>query len=389
MIRVLFLIPDLGHGGAERVLVNLVNHLDRERFDVTVMTLFDQGVNKKYLNEDVRYKSASIKQFRGYSRIIAYTPATWLYRWIVKEPYDIVVSYLEGACSKIISGCPYPETKKVAWIHIELDSARRLSAGFRGRLDAVKAYARFDKIICVADTVKQTFLKTAREDFPQVQVLYNTNETDTIRRKALEIVDDVVFSSDTINVCSVAKLMHSKGYDRLIRVHKRLLEEGLRHHIYILGVGEEESKLKHFAEHNDLTDTFTLLGFRDNPYPYVKAADVYICSSRREGFSTAITESLIVGTPVVTTCCSGAYELLGEKDPALTQEENGKYELCTCGIVTENSEQGIYEGLKRMLQDASLRELYAKRAYERGQYFSTEQTVSAVEKMLVELYEEN
>lgn len=63
---------------------------------------------------------------------------------------------------------------------------------------------------------------------------------------------------------------------------------------------------------NNLTDTFTFLGYRDNPYKYVKKADLYVCSSRREGFSTAVTEALIVGTPVVSTNCSGAYELLGK-----------------------------------------------------------------------------
>lgn len=84
---------------------------------------------------------------------------------------------------------------------------------------------------------------------------------------------------------------------------------------------------------NNLTDTFTFLGYRDNPYKYVKKADLYVCSSRREGFSTAVTEALIVGTPVVSTNCSGAYELLGK---------NNEY-----GIVTENNEDALYEGIKK------------------------------------------
>ena len=166
-------------------------------------------------------------------------------------------------------------------------------------------------------------------------------------------------------------MTNQKGYDRLINVHKKLIDEGIIHHIYILGTGDQEEMLAQRIKQYNLSKTFHLLGFTDNPYKYVKAADMFICSSRREGFSTAVTESLIVGTPVVSTCCSGAYELLGY---------NNEY-----GIVTENSEEGIYNGLKRMLDDSALRENYAKQAAIRGQKFSTEKTVAAVEEMFESL----
>ena len=100
----------------------------------------------------------------------------------------------------------------------------------------------------------------------------------------------------------------------------------------------------------------------------MKNADLYVCSSRREGFSTAVTEALIVGTPVVSTNCSGAYELLGD---------NNEY-----GIVTENDENALYDGIKKILTENGLLEHYAKQAKIRGQRFSTEKTVKAVEDML-------
>ena len=368
---VLFLIPDLGHGGAERVLVNLANSMDKEQFEVTVMTLFDQGVNKKLLSPEVIYRTAGLKQIRGYSRLFAFVPARALYKKIVKERYDYVISYLEGAATRIISGCPWPDSKKVCWIHIELNDKRKLRAGFFSANAAINAYHQFDEIVCVSETVRQIFQKTAGQVFEHCMVLYNTVESDVIRSKAQEELSDVVFSSNTVNVCSVAKLMYSKGYDRLIRVHQRLLNEGVDHHIYILGVGEKEEELKHYAKENGLTDTFTLLGFRDNPYKYVAACDLYVCSSRREGFSTAVTEALIVGTPVVSTCCSGAYELLGYHE---------EY-----GIVTENSEEGIYNGMKKMLLNEALRRRYAEAARLRGEQFSKEKTTHAVEIMLQDL----
>ena len=371
MKKILFLIPTLGHGGAEKVLVNLVNNMDRTQWDITVQTLFDEGVNKQYLKPDVHYKSFMKHQFHGNSVLLAHIPAKWLYRRIVRDRYDILVSYLEGPTVHIVAGCPFADTKKVAWIHIELGDDRKYSVGFASKKAATAGYLGMDNIVCVSETVKEVFEKTAGIAFPHIEVLYNTNETAQILEKAKERIDDVTFRSDEVNIISVAKLMHSKGYDRLAAVHRRLMDEGLRHHIYILGVGEDREKLERYLAEHQLQDSFTFLGYRDNPYKYVAAADLYVCSSRREGFSTAVTEALIVGTPVVSTCCSGAYELLGK---------NNEY-----GIVTANSEEGIYEGMKAMLSDPALLADYAAKAAERGKEFSTEKTIRAVEEMLMSL----
>lgn len=367
--RILFLISNLGYGGAEKVLVNLVNNMDKGTFDVTVQTLFDTGVNRKYIKSDVHYIPGLKHEFLGNSHLIRCLPAKWLYKFYIKDGYDIVVAFLEGNATKVLSGCSNPNTKKVAWVHIEMSSIR---TEFKSKEEAVKEYDKFDKIVYVAQTVKEAFEK-ASKPFTQGCVLYNVNETDKIIKKSQEPFDDVIFNKNEINVISVAKIMQTKGFDRLAKVHKRLLDEGLKHHIYILGVGEEQKKIEQYLKENGLQDTFTFLGYRDNPYKYVKAADLYVCSSRREGFSTAVTEALIVGTPVVSTCCSGAYELLGE---------NNEY-----GIVMDNSEEGIYEGMKKMLSDEKLRKYYSKMAELRGKEFSTEKTVAAVEEMFVGLFD--
>ena len=114
MKRVLFLIHDLAHGGAEKVLVNLVNNMDRTRFDVTVIALFGGGVNEQFLSKDVRLITCHKKPFRGNSHIMKLFTPKQLYRFYVKEHYDIVVSYLEGPPARIASGCDDPETKLVS-----------------------------------------------------------------------------------------------------------------------------------------------------------------------------------------------------------------------------------------------------------------------------------
>ena len=367
MKKILFFITNLMRGVAEKVLVNLVNNLDRDKYNITLQTIFDVGVNKQYLKEDINYKYVFKKLFRGSTTIFKLFSPEFLYRYLIKDEYDIVISYLEGPTARIISGCPY-DSKKISWIHIEMNDEGKFAVGFRNSEEAKKCYGKFDEIICVSNTVKQIFLEASGLKEYNVEVLYNTNETEKIVEKSKEEVDDVVFDENIVNICSVGKITRTKGYDRLARVHKKLMEEGLNHHIYILGIGEEKDKINKYLEENNLQDTYTFLGFRDNPYKYMAKCDLFVCSSLREGFSTAVTESLLVGTPVISTLCSGAQELLGY---------NNEY-----GLVVENSEEGLYIGLKVLLIDNNQLTYYTKKCKERASLFSKQKTVSMVESML-------
>lgn len=367
MKSILFLITNLAHGGAERVLVNLANNLDRSRYDVTVMTLFDSGINKKYLAEHIHYKYVFPKTFHGIKYITKLLPRSVLYRFFIKERYDYEVAYLEGPPAKIISGCPYGETKKAAWIHIEIDTDHGFTEGFLNHADAVDSYSRFDRIVCVSETVKEQFEKISGI-YENLTVKYNTNETDKIRQLATENCNDINYGDGIPTLCSVAKIEYTKGYDRLLSAHKKLIDEGYPHRVYVIGIGSEKHNLEEKAAELGVRDSFQFIGFRENPYQYVANCDLYVCSSRREGFSTAVTEALIVGTPVVSTECSGARELLGDHD---------EY-----GIVVENSGEGVYQGMKRMLSNPALLEHYKEQAKLRGGFFSKERTVRAVEEML-------
>ena len=366
MKKLLFLIPSLGGGGAERVLVNLVNNLDQTKYDVTVQTLFDVGVNRRHLKEYVTYIPGFPWQIPGNTKLFKILSPEKLYRLLIRKKYDVVISYLEGPTARIAAGCPYPDTKLVCWIHVEQHTKETASYSFRSFEEAQACYTRYHEIVCVAESVKKDYESIF--DLPKpALVLYNTNETDQILEYGAEKVTDLALS-DEVNIFSVGRLRNEKGYDRLIRVHRALLDQGVAHHIYILGEGDEKEKLLQLMSEYRVEDTFHLLGFCENPYKYIAKADLFICSSRREGFSTAVTEALILGVPVVSTLCSGARELLGE---------NNEY-----GIVVENSEEGIYAGMKKMLSDPLVLAHYKKKAKERGPFFSKEASVRAVENML-------
>ncbi len=368
MKKILFLIHDLAHGGAEKVLVNLVNNMDQNKFDITVQTLFDFGGHRDSLKPHVHYKTCFKHVIRGNSYLMKIFSPKFLYKHLIDDEYDIIVSYLEGPSARVLAGCTNQKVKKVCWLHIELNDNKAIAKGFCSYKEAMKCYNQYDQLIAVSETVKEAFITSTGMTKNKIQVLYNTNETEKIVKKSMEEVEDIQFNPDIINVCSVAKIVKTKGYDRLVRVHKQLMDEGLKHHIYILGVGEQQQEIQRYIDKNGLSDTFTFVGFRNNPYKYVQKCDLYVCSSLREGFSTAVTEALVVGTPVISTLCSGAYELLGK---------NNEY-----GIVVENSEKGIYQGMKMVLENPEMLDNMKKMAKDRGKYFSREKTVQAVEIML-------
>lgn len=369
MKKVLFFIDTLGHGGAEKVLVNLVNNLDKSKYDITLMTIFDCGINKAFLKKEIRYKYIFKKLFYGNVTLFKMFTPGFLYRCFIKDKYDIVVSYLEGNTTRILSGCPYKETKKLAWIHVEMDETTRFHP-YRNKKECIRCYKQFDKIVGVSENVIDSF-KEHLGKWDNLCVKYNTVETDYIRECA---EDDIEFEFDknSLNLISVGRLIEQKAYKRLLSIYKRLINEGENIKLYIIGEGAQKNLLEEYIKKNNLTDSVFLLGFKDNPWKYVSKADLFVCSSEKEGFSTAVTESLIVGTPVVTTLCSGMREMLGDSE---------------YGLIVKNNEDALYNGVKRLIEDKVLLEHYSKKAKERGIYFNTEKTVKEVEKLLDEVLE--
>lgn len=370
MKKILFFIPNLSVGGAEKVLVNLVNNMDRTKFDITVQVLFAGGVNEQFLKDHIKFKYCFKHSFRGNSQFFKLFQPETLYKRFIKDHYDIVVSYLEGPTARIVAGCPDNDTKLVCWIHCRFDSIETATIGFRSFNEARSLFIRFHRIVCVSNCVKESFCEVF--DYQNtVNVLYNTNETEEVLMQSSEIVNDDAFDLDCISICSVGKIMPVKGFDRLARIHKKLLDDGYKHKVYILGDGSQKKNIQLYLTQNHLLDSFVFLGYQVNPYKYVSKCDLFVCSSISEGFSTATTEALIVGTPVCSVDVSGAKEMLGE---------HNEY-----GVVTENNEDSLYMGIKRLLDDPKLLAYYKKQAVLRGKEFSTEKTVLAVERLIESL----
>lgn len=372
MMKIAFLIHDLSVGGAEKVLVNLVNNMDRTKFDITVIALFGGGVNEQFLKPHIHYWAVFPKTIPGNSKLMKLLTPGQLHRLCIKEHYDIEVAYLEGPAARIVSGCPHKDTRLVSWIHVEQHTQKLAAQSFRNYDESVDCYSRFDKIVCVSEYVRKDFLSI----YPQlkdVRVLYNTNETAQIMEQMNEPIEEEAFANNDIKLCGVGKIVPVKGFDKMARIHCRLRKEGYPIHSYVLGVGDDREKIEQYLREQGEESSFNFLGYQTNPYKYVAKCDLFVCASVAEGFSTAATEALIVGTPVCTVDVSGMKEMLGE---------NNEY-----GIVTKNNEEALYQGIKKLLDSADLLTYYKNQAQKRGKYFTTKSTVDATEKMLMKLVE--
>ena len=367
MLNILFLIESLGGGGAEKILADLVNHLDHNRFSVTLLTVTDGGVWEQAVHAPVRLQSllrsddAHTLRYKLKYHLLRKLPARLAYRLFVHRTFDVEIAFCEGFATRLIAASPNRNSKKLAWVHIDPIRDPHGDRAFKNIAQERQSYEKFDRILCVSHTVKTTFCKKFGIT-EQVGVQYNPVDVQAIAERAQQPTL-LPPSSGLIFVC-VARLQPAKGVDRLLQAAAKLRQEGFDFTLWVLGEGPMRSSLEAQIAELHLQNCVQLLGFRQNPYPFIQAADVYVSASYAEGFSTAATEALVLGTPVCSTDCAGMREVLGDEP---------------CGMLTEDTQDGIYEGLHRLL--ASPEHLQAMRAaaQRRALQFSLHERIREIE----------
>ncbi len=367
--RVLFLIHDLGPGGAEKVLVNLVNGLDKEKFDVSLRVLFDWGPNRKNISPDVHFSSWIGRNLPANSHWMKLLTPQQLWKMIIPDTYDVVVSFLEGPCARVVGGCPENDPKTVSWVHTPVLNEKKFTEGFRNRDEAEQCYDRADAMVFVSRDVREAF----RQFFvPRKieRILYNVYNSEKIRRLAAENAP-VPMDGDRINWCGMGKLIPLKGWDRMLSVQQNLLKDNIPAHFYLIGDGPQRLQLERRTAELGVSDSVTFTGYLDNPYAVLSKCDLYVNASEREGFSTAVVEALLCGTPVCAVDIGGMKELLGE---------NNEF-----GIVTENDDEALYQAVRQIFTDGAFREAYRQRAKKRAEDFDLEKATKAAEDLLLSL----
>ena len=330
--KILFTIAHLEFSnGVCNSLVELCNSLNSEEYEITVMPLFrcDKHFAQKFCHH-VRIKKAFGFYFRGFSQIIRRLPQKWLYNFFVKEKYDVEIAYQCFCSTSLLGASSNKNAKHIAWMH-----------GYDEQ--DIKWHQQFDYIVACAKSTAEEYKKVFK--YPErITYLYNLVNESVIQEKSKETIN--IKETEDFVFCSVGRLSPEKGYYRLLQCHKRLLDDGFKHKVWIVGDGPEREKLEAFIKQNNLEDSALLIGFDANPFKYVVKSDMFVCSSFNEGMSTVCVEALLLGKSVLSTEVNGAKELVCD---------NG------CGIMVSNDDDALYDGMKYILTNKDQISRYEKR----------------------------
>lgn len=379
MKKVMFMINSLNGGGAEKVLQTLLANLDYCKYDVTVYSMHRENIAELDYPSQIHYKVVfdryagknalwrRVREFAGKvkGKLFTIVPPKLFYTLFFHEKYDVEIAFIEGESTKIISGSTNRQSKKYAWVHIDLQQNPWTDFLYQSVEDERAHYEVFDKILCVSESVRSAFLSKYGVSPEKTAVQYNPIDRAEILRKAqlpCEVAGKAVF-----RMIAVGRLVNQKGFDRLIKIAAKLRDDGFRFELLILGEGEDRPMLEGLIQELDLENVVCLLGFHANPYSIMATGDLLVCSSRSEGFSTVVTEGVILGLPVVSTDCAGIREIFG---PA------------QCGMITENSSEDLYAALKKILDAPQQLKRFREETARRGEYFSLSNTMRCVESIL-------
>lgn len=357
--KILIRIGSLRHGGAEKVLVTFLKNLPKDKYEIDLLLNLYSGkyltdvpdwVNVMYLNRGEmittnRPKDIPTKIYRVvYQRLLKKYPKILYKRKLKNKVYDIEFAAIHGFKDEVLNS-PLKSSKKLMWIHNDLTQVSGYTA------EKIRHFFNYDKVMVISEKIEQTFLDLANTDAEKKKIvrIYNPLDTNEILKKSEVKIQKPENTStplgmtgdhqpSTINhqptFISVGTVFPQKGFDRLLKVHKRLLDEDFPHKVLIVGDGYDFENVKKLKSDLGVSETAAMLGFTDNPYPYFKAADFYILSSRYEGYPTVLFEAITLKKNIIATDVSGVSEML----------EDGKL-----GLITENSEEGIYQGMKLAL----------------------------------------
>lgn len=330
--KILFLLEAFDKGGIEKVTLDIVNGLDPKKYDITVQTFWYGGHCQSQVNENITVIPFFFKRYvPGVIRLIQYLPPKWLHRLFVRGKYDVEIAASDGGAAKVISGSTNKKARKVCWVHMDVVERGSKLKEFQNASTARSIYQKFDTIACVSAQCLNKFRQKFGE-YPDMRAVHNPLPDTEIRAKALEYTVDKIAP---VEFATVGRLAVEKGFDRLIEASRRLRDEGYDFKVHIVGDGGCMEQLTGLVAQHRLEDTVHLEGYAANPYPYIVAADWYLCTSLDEAYPLSVGEALLLGIPVMGTNCSGVREWLGEND---------------YGMVLENSTDGIYQGMKSALE---------------------------------------
>ena len=372
--RYLFIDGQLNGGGAERVLIDILRNFDFENNEVTLLQVNAGGTLLDEVPTDVKVVSAWSGYTKGFS--MAYRCSQWwgwdyplrheLLKAVEEQHFDVAVSFLEGMPLKMHAMITGVADRNYSWVHCDLDKDRYEIGQFREG-EEIRAYNKMDGVVCVAADTAKAFQRRFPDCTSEVKVIYNPIDIAKLKNltssEELGVRSEELFHPHLFTIAVCGRLTAPKKLDRVMRLARRIKDEGLRIKIQLIGDGNLRDELMKLMKLSGVEDIVEFLGFQRNPFPYVKAADMLLSTSGYEGFSLVICEAMALGVPVVATKTAGPMEIL----------DNDRY-----GLLCDHDDESIFQAVKRMYEDADLRCHYAEVGKERVKDFSVEKTMNAI-----------
>lgn len=372
--HILFVIDTLRMGGAEKSLISLLKSLDPQKVNVDLF-LFEQGgvlqsqVPKwvKILDSDVltRGMTLELRKYLGdvikkghfkaaFSRLIMSLNAKLnkknRFSWDMVEPYipaletqyDAAIGYLEGFPDYFVLD-KVTAKKKIGWIHTDY-------TGKSLPTEAISYYGRFDEMATISEVCRDAFVNLVPEAKDKIHVIENiVLPKEVIGKAKEEITDD--WDNNRKHIVSVGRLDYQKGMDIAAQTAKILLERNVPFCWHVYGKGIMKDEIDQYVKEQHLEEVFILEGLRENPYPYMKKADLIVQPSRVEGKSIVLDEAKILGKAIVVT----AY-------PSVDDQIQNQI----TGLITGMNPESIANGIEEVLHNEELKKKLEKNALEEG-----------------------
>ncbi len=396
MKKINFYIHTLGGGGAEKALINLVNNLDKDKYSIQVTTIIDTGRYIEELDAKITYQtifkipkkikksltneSGAIRKNKdsigNKNRLQNLYFFFWKYlswslipiSWYQNRGNDIIISFLEGPTHIFVANIP-TKARKVSWVHVDLSNERKSEKFFKNMQQNKKSYLKFDHIVAVSKNVKwslENYIGLKKQK--PISVIYNAYDEQKILNMAEQ--NKTILEENIMNIVTVGRLSYQKGYDRLIKAVSKNINPKIPYKIYILGDGENRVSLEKLILDLGVSDRVIIKGFVRNPYTYIKQSNVFIAPSRTEGYSTVVVESIIIGTPVIVTDCSGMDEILN----------GGNY-----GDIVENSTRAIEEALFNLSQSEEYLKSLVEKVGKAKDIYKLDKSIERIDSFLENL----
>lgn len=378
-IKVLFRHRSMEMGGVEKVILSLLNNLNKEKFEMTLQVSLYQGELRDKVPSDIRY----IKNNKGkedFSRQSLTRTFQLLVRNLkvrlfnlfpsisdkiyLKEKFDIEIatSYTDF---EFVLNSSNKFSKKIGWFHSDI-TFPKLQPAVPKILNQIP---KFDYFIFGSQQTKDIFTQTYPNfKLPENQVILNAIPIEEIKQKAVEYVPD--FGTKDPVFVSVGRLHSRKGYHKLIEVHNKLIKDGFAHKIIIIGDGEEKDNLENLTKMYGVQNSFVLLGSLLNPYPYVKNADFFVMPSESEGWPLIIADTLILQKPILSTAVGGIPEMIRHL-------ENGY-------LINYDTDE-MYNAMKEFLSNTNMIEKIKKGLENSEKQFDNQKIFDAVENIIIKL----